>query len=388
MTAWPMVPLAEILSERKERVGTIDADELPLLGVSNKEGLHVSGMPRIPDMSRYLRVEKGWFAYNPMRVNVGSVGWAHSDSLVGAISPDYVVFCCAPMIDPQLLYWFLTSMPGLREINMQTAGSVRERLYFGSLARVTMPLPPIEEQRRIVGRIQKLKSKADEVVLLNKQSVELAVVLFYLEAKRIRKALLSEGGSRPMSEITKVCSGGTPDRSNPTFWQDGTIPWVKTGELCDDEISDTEEKITHQAVSNSGAKLFPPETVLIAMYGQGQTRGRTALLKVAATTNQACAAMLPKPTVFVSKYLQYWLRSLYHEMRTETRAGAQPNWNAGMIGRIPVVVPSLERQCRIIQHLDALEQQITRLRKLEDETSTELSALMPSVLSHAFSGQI
>src|ERR1700733_13022393 len=171
MTAWPIVPLGEILSERKERIGTIDADGLSLLGVSNKDGLHVSGMPRILDMSRYLRVEKGWFAYNPMRVNVGSIGWAHSDNLVGAISPDYVVFSCAPMIDPRLLYWFLTSMPGLREINMQTAGSVRERLYFASLARVTMPLPPIEEQRRLVTKLEDLSEKIRLARTLREQAL-------------------------------------------------------------------------------------------------------------------------------------------------------------------------------------------------------------------------
>jgi type I restriction enzyme S subunit len=75
-----MVPLGEILREEKRRVGTTDADNLPLLGVSNAEGLHRSAMARISDMSRYLRVERAWFAYNPMRINVGSVGWAKDEN--------------------------------------------------------------------------------------------------------------------------------------------------------------------------------------------------------------------------------------------------------------------------------------------------------------------
>ena len=200
MTAWPSVPLAELLLEQKERIGTIDADGMPLLGVNNKNGLQRSDMPRIPDMSRYLRVEKGWFAYNPMRVNVGSVGWAHSETLVGAISPDYVVFSCTPKIDPELLYWFLTSAPGLREINMQTAGSVRERLYFASLAKVIIPLPPIQEQRRIVNQLAALSKRISAVLRLKRESEAL------LQALCRSMILFSEPNcqSARMSEIVSL----------------------------------------------------------------------------------------------------------------------------------------------------------------------------------------
>jgi hypothetical protein len=185
MKAWPLVPLGEVLVERKERIGSIDADGLPLLGVSNKQGLHRSAMPRIPDMSRYLRVERDWFAYNPMRVNVGSIGWAHSDDLAGIISPDYVVFSCTLKVNPSLLYWFLTGEAGLRAINLQTAGSVRERLYFASLARVVMPLAAIEEQSRIVERLVSLTDKLNTVSRLSNEVWTAASVLRDRELSRI-----------------------------------------------------------------------------------------------------------------------------------------------------------------------------------------------------------
>ena len=133
---WPKVKLGEVLIEQKPRIGTFDADNLPLLGVSNQGGLHRSGLPRISDMSRYLRVEKGWFAYNPMRINVGSIGWAETAEQTGVISPDYVVFSCSERIHPKLVYSFLKHQRGLQEINDATAGSVRERLYFDKLARI------------------------------------------------------------------------------------------------------------------------------------------------------------------------------------------------------------------------------------------------------------
>src|SRR5438876_1858669 len=148
MSKWPTVKLGEVLIEQKQRVGAFDADGLPLLGVSNQNGLHCSAMPRISDMSRYLRVEKHWFAYNPMRINVGSIGWAETGNQTGVISPDYVVFSCTERIVPRLLFEFLKHRRGLQAINGETAGSVRERLYFESLARIQFPLPPLAEQRR------------------------------------------------------------------------------------------------------------------------------------------------------------------------------------------------------------------------------------------------
>jgi hypothetical protein len=84
-SSWPQVPLGEVLVEQKGRVGAFDADGLPLLGVSNTEGLHRTEKPRIADMSRYLRVDLRWFAYNPMRINVGCYPKPLSNSLIKSL---------------------------------------------------------------------------------------------------------------------------------------------------------------------------------------------------------------------------------------------------------------------------------------------------------------
>lgn len=395
MKSWPLVPLRDLLQPISRPEAVVATEQYRLLGAHwYAQGLYIKDIKAGSEIqaNQLYSVEAGDFVYNRLFAWKGSFALVGKDVHGCYVSNEFPCFRLREgRVDGRYLHYYFSRESIWNEaLGLSSGGTPtsRNRLKEDRLLAMAMPLPPIEEQRRIVEWVEKLKSKVDEAVVLNQHSVELADVLFYLEAKRIRKALLSRESSRPMSEITRVCSGGTPDRSNPIFWQNGTIPWVKTGELCDNEIAHTEENITDEAMNNSSAKLFPPETVLIAMYGQGQTRGRTALLKVAATTNQACAAMLPQPSVFVSKYLQYWLRGLYHEMRMETRAGAQPNWNLGMIGRIAVVTPSLERQNEIVEHLDTLEQQINGLRRRQDETTAELRALMPSVLNHAFSGQL
>lgn len=356
-----------MLIEQKQRIGTFDADNLPLLGVSNTEGLHRSGMPRITEMGRYLRVEKDWFAYNPMRINVGSIGWAEKPEQTGVISPDYVVFACSERILPRLLFSFLKHRRGLQEINDATAGSVRERLYFHKLAQIEFPLPPLAEQRRVVSRIEELDAQIHEARVFRRQAAEEAEALSYASLKQARHRLLNSMHPKSrLGALTKVTSGGTPSRDNPTFW-DGEIPWIKTGELLDGDISKAEEHITQGAVENSSARLFPPETVLIALYGQGQTRGRTGRLLISATTKQACCAVLPKPEMFEARFIQYWLRSLYVELREEAQGGAQPNWNGGMIKDLEIAVPPLPEQRRIVAELDAL---------------------LPAILDRAFKGKL
>ncbi len=181
---WPTVKLGDVLIERRERIGSFDADGLPLLGVSNVEGLHRSGMERIPDMSRYFRVEKDWFAYNPMRINVGSIGWAKTDEQTGVISPDYVVFSCNEKVLPPLVFWFLKHRRGLHAINAETAGSVRERLYFEALARIDFPLPPISVQQRLVARIDAVAAKIAEAKRLREETTEQATRLLVSMALR------------------------------------------------------------------------------------------------------------------------------------------------------------------------------------------------------------
>jgi type I restriction enzyme S subunit len=102
-------------------------------------------------------------------------------------------------------------------------------------------------------------------------------------------------GVLPIGTIAQVASGGTPDRSNSHYWIDGNIPWVTTGEISYSEIKKTNEKITEVGLKNSSAKLFPKGTILMAMYGQGKTRGQVAKLGITASTNQACGAILLQP---------------------------------------------------------------------------------------------
>ena len=152
-----------------------------------------------------------------------------------------------------------------------------------------------------------------------------------------------------LGEIARITSGGTPDRGEPSYWG-GSIPWVTTGDIQFNTITGATEKLTEAGLKNSSAKLFPPGTLLMAMYGQGKTRGKVAKLGIEAATNQACAAILLSDGHDVDFYFQY-LSSQYAALRQLGNAGTQQNLSAGILKAIEVPVPSLEEQQRMARIL-------------------------------------
>ena len=153
-----MIRLGDHIHEESHAVGK-DATKFHLVGVSNELGLVPS--PResaADDLSRYQRVKRDWFVYNPMRVNVGSIGLADDDSKTGITSPDYTVFSCRDSLDPRYLLHFLKSNYGLEAIARQCSGAVRKRLYYSGLAEIELPIPPLERQREVLAHIQSIQN--------------------------------------------------------------------------------------------------------------------------------------------------------------------------------------------------------------------------------------
>ena len=194
----------------------------------------------------------------------------------------------------------------------------------------------------------------------------------------IQKKRKNETFKYPLVKIRNLCqlgSGGTPSRSCPQYYN-GTIPWVKTGEVVNDVITETEEHITEEAIANSSAKLYPKDSLIIAMYGQGDTRGRTAKLGIDATTNQACAVLHDIDNSIVSTdYLWYYLQGRYHDLRSLASGNNQPNLNAGKINNYDVVVPPMNVQNEIVTHIreqKALAKQLKQKAKaLREEALKE-----------------
>lgn len=180
-----------------------------------------------------------------------------------------------------------------------------------------------------------------------------------------------------LANYYKVTSGGTPSRKNSEFYLDGKIPWVKTGDLKNMYLEDVSEFITERGLEKSSAKLFPKDTVLIAMYGA--TIGNCSILSIDAATNQACAAFLPNENI-LPEYLYYFFHNIKNDLIFKAVGGAQPNISISILRNIEIPYCSLNRQKAIVDVLN-LSREIINKRKAQ---VTELSSLIQSTFLEMF----
>lgn len=161
----------------------------------------------------------------------------------------------------------------------------------------------------------------------------------------------------------RVTSGGTPSRSVAEYFDGGTIPWMKTGEVKQRFVYSTEEHITERGLENSSAKIIPPNSIVIAMYGDGETAGNVAVNKVALATNQACCNFVIDPARADYLFLYYYLKGSYNNLVNLKLGGSQQNLNAATLKRFPVPRFSLEAQKKIAAILFSFDNLIENNRK-------------------------
>lgn len=177
---------------------------------------------------------------------------------------------------------------------------------------------------------------------------------------------------KKLGEVCQTTSGGTPSKEHKEYYENGIIPWLRSGEVANRNITKTELYITNEGVNNSSAKIVPTNSVVIAMYGA--TVGQVGILRINTTTNQAVCSILPCDE-FVPEFVYYFLKSKKEEYVKNAVGGAQPNISQQIIKNTDIPVPPLSVQRQIVAELDLLsdiiekqKQQIAELDKLAQAT--------------------
>ncbi|MFR9542917.1 MAG: restriction endonuclease subunit S [Rikenellaceae bacterium] len=183
---------------------------------------------------------------------------------------------------------------------------------------------------------------------------------------------------RRLGEVATISSGGTPSREKKEYWN-GDIPWITTSLVNMPMIYFADEHITDLGLNESSAKILKAQTILMAMYGQGNTRGKVSMLKIIASTNQACAAIVPINQI--EEYIYYYLDSKYQTIRDLSNDGGQKNLSLGIIKEFKIILPPLAEQERIAEVLGTWDVAIEKQGALVDALTRRKRALMQQLLT-------
>lgn len=295
----------------------------------------------------------------------------HNEAIVSIFPKENVV-------DKRYLFYFLPSLDYFKITGEAAKG---ETLNKEKIKQLPILLPPLSEQKQIV----EILSLAEE--LIKKQKEAIALIDKILMAKFLE--MFGDPATNPkgwemrrLGEVAETATGGTPLRKKKEYWKNGTIPWIKSGELDDGFVYNSEEKITQLGLENSNAKLYPKGTLLMAMYGA--TAGKLGMLKIEASTNQAICAIFPDKDRLEKKYLWFYFLKTRDILLEQRFGGAQPNLSQDFIRLIRLPLPPIELQHEFAQIVEEFEKKREEMQK----TLKTLESLFKLFQKKAFTGEL
>ena len=378
---------------RQIDIRNTEGKEDNLLGVSVQKQFIPSIANTVgTDFTKYKVVKKGQFTYIPDTSRRGdkiaiALLQDYEEGLVSNVYTVFEVIDEEKLLPEYLMLWF--SRPEFdRYARFKSHGSVREIMDWDEMCKVELPVPSIEKQRSIVkaykaitDRIELKRRINDNLVAVGTASIQKNVgrgaLINLTEPEMDRLTLPDDFEIQTVSEFCRETkSGSTPSRTNNEYWENGTISWVKSGEVHNNITLQTEEYITPLGLSESSTKLLPKDTVLMAMYGV--TAGEVGYLAIEATTNQAICGMICNSKADAA-YLYFSLIQSQAAISRLSNGGAQDNLSKNFIDNIKIVVPSSEfieelNLAAIVEQMTLNTKEIALLEELQATALAQLSS--------------
>jgi type I restriction enzyme S subunit len=359
------------------------------------------------DMENYKIIRKNQFACSTMQVRRDkkmpvALLKEVDEAIISQAYPIFEVKDEKLLLPEYLMMWF-TRTEFDREACFNAVGGVRGSLEWEDFCDMQLPIPFIEKQREIVAEYKVVQNRIalnNQLIQKLEQTAQAIYKQWFVDFEfpdENGNPYKCSGGEMEFNEelkkeipkgwrvvsIKNFCkemkSGGTPSRDNRNYWNSKDIPWLKTGEISNRVLVKSEEYISFEGCQNSSAKKLPINTVLIAMYGEGKTKGQSGYLRFEATTNQACCAMICN-NEFDSTFLYYFLRINQSEIASLANGGAQPNLSKELIENIKLIRPvssdiSKHSFVKLINHSEILERENQKLSELKDLLLSKLATI-------------
>ncbi|MDO8308220.1 MAG: restriction endonuclease subunit S [Actinomycetota bacterium] len=415
---WREVTLGDVVAPISDRETPDPATEIPFIGMEHVEGQsgRVLAYGDASDIkSASPLVEPGDILYGRLRPYLNKVAIAPEKAYT---SGEFIVFRGNDEVDGRWLKWRFTARDFVDYAISLNAGD-RPRVKWPQMRPFRLQLPPLDEQHRIVELLEEHLCRIDAAEHgLAQSDRSTAALIRSALAQGLRGELveddLGEGtaedvlGSRPDFEATdgdrvwavpegwlwarlgdafEVHVGATPPRGDAGAWA-GDLPWVSSGEVTFSRISQTREHITREAAGNPSRRIHPPGTVMLAMIGEGKTRGQAAILDIEAAHNQNCASIRVSETKVLPEYVYGYMEERYLETRRAGSGGQQQALNKAAIQRFPIPIPPLATQRRIVEAWDGIRSAAARLDDEVARASLRSLSLRRALLAAAFSGRL
>ena len=276
---------------------------------------------------------------------------------------------CSDAIFNEYLYFFLKSKTDY--LNSLGRGATFKEISKSIVENIEIRLPSLEEQKKAAKQLGHIY----HLISLRKQQL---AKLDELVKARFVELFNGKYDTVKIGDVFSTTSGGTPSKSHPEYYENGTIPWLSSGEVNIGVIHSVKNYITQEGVDNSSAKMVPENSVVIAMYGA--TAGQVGLLRIATTTNQAVCSVLPDNR-YVPEYLYYAIKSKKDWMISQCAGGAQPNISQGVIKRMEIIDAPYELQKQFASFVEQTDKS-----KLTVQQSLDKLELLKKALMHKYFG--
>ena len=338
---------------------------------------YISDAINIPEDKKLQRNSIFMCMSNGSKQHLGKVAFIDRDypyafgGFMGLIKPK------EDIIIPKLLYYYFCSSKFKGFLSSIGNGANINNIKFVDIAKNHISVPEKTTQQSIIEELDKI----NELIRLKKEQLKdydnLAQSIFY---EMFGDPVVNEKGwgIKKLGNFCEIGTGSTPSRKNKEYYE-GSISWVKSTEVSNCVIDSTEEHISEIAIAETNCTIYPKGTILIAMYGQGKTRGQIAILNIEATTNQAVAAILPSE-LCDKLFLYHCLHLMYENIRSMARGGNQANLNLAIVRSINIILPPLPLQQLFAQRIELIDQQKAEIKS----TIADLETLLASRMQYWF----
>lgn len=282
----------------------------------------------------------------------------------------------------KFLHW--TYLSGVTE-GMQSHSTGIRNLNGSAYKAIRIPLPRLAEQQRVVAILDQSFAGMAIAKANAEKNLQNARAIFERHLQFVFTQRGEGWAARRLGDVCKTSSGGTPLKSRREYYEGGAIPWLVSGEVGQGEVREATRFISQEGLDGSSAKVFPTDTVLVAMYGA--TAGEVGILRFEAATNQAVCGVFPSSD-FVPEFLFYCLLSKKDMLVAQAAGNAQPNISQAKIRNTLVPLLPMSDQQSIVERLGSLQGETHRLESLYHRKLVALDELKRSLLHQAFTGQL